>query len=118
MLVIAVLLLVAVPLAPGVIAERSAAALIRLPVESILVILVLALLPWRPARRGVALVFGVFVVVALLFAGLDAAFEYALGIHFDASDWQQVGDGLAEELTARTDLAALMTSCPLTNVKL
>ena len=93
MLVIAVLLLVAVPLAPGVIAERSAAALIRLPVESILVILVLALLPWRPARRGVALVFGVFVVVALLFAGLDAAFEYALSIHFDASDWQQVGDG-------------------------
>ena len=92
-LVLAVLLLLALPLAPGVIAQRSAAALVRLPVESILVILLLALLPWRAARRAVALVFGAFVVVALLFAGLDAAFEYALSTHFDASDWQQVGDG-------------------------
>jgi len=92
-LAIAVLLLVVIPLAPGVIVEHSAAALIRLPVESILVILVLALLPWRPARRVVALAFGAFVVVALVFAGLDAAFEYALNIHFDASDWPQVGDG-------------------------
>ena len=94
MLVVAVVLLVAVPLAPGVIAEHSAAALIRLPVESLLVILALALLPWRAARRGVAVVYGVFVMVALAFAGLDAAFEYALNTHFDASDWPQVGDGL------------------------
>jgi len=92
-LVLAVLLLLALPLAPGVIAQHSAAALVRLPVESILVILLLALLPWRAGRRAVALVFGAFVVVALLFAGLDAAFEYALSTHFDASDWQQVGDG-------------------------
>lgn len=90
---VAVLLLVAVPLAPGVIAEHSAAALIRLPVESILVILVLTLLPWRAVRRVVAVAFGAFVVVALVFAGLDAAFEYALDIHFDASDWPQVSDG-------------------------
>jgi len=92
-LVLAVLLLLVLPLAPGVIAQHSAAALARLPVESILVILLLALLPWRLGRRAVALVFGAFVVVALLFAGLDAAFEYALSTHFDASDWQQVGDG-------------------------
>ena len=87
------LLLVAVPLAPGVIAQHSAVALVRLPVESILVILVLAMLPWRAVRRAVAVIFGVFVVVALVFAGLDAAFEYALNTHFDASDWPQVGDG-------------------------
>jgi hypothetical protein len=93
LLVIAALLLVAVPLVPGVIAERSVSGLIRLPVESILVILVLTLLPWRAARRVVALAFGVLVVVALAFAGLDAAFEYALNTHFDASDWPQVGDG-------------------------
>ncbi len=89
----AVLLLVGLPLAPGVIAEHSPAAWVRLPVESILVILLLALLPWHVARRAVALAFGVFVTVALVFAGLDAAFEYALSTHFDASDWQQVGDG-------------------------
>jgi len=93
LLAIAALLLVAVPLLPGVIAQHSAAALVRLPVESILVILVLALLPWRAVRRSAALVYGAFVVVALLFAALDAAFEYALNTHFDASDWPQVGDG-------------------------
>ena len=92
-LVIAVLLLVVVPLVPGVIADRSPAALIRLPVESIVVILLLAVLPWRRVRRVVAVAYGLFVVVALVFAGLDAAFEYALDIHFDASDWQQVNDG-------------------------
>ena len=90
---LAVVLLLALPLAPGVITERSPAALVRLPVESILVILVLALLPWRAARRAVALLFGAFIVTALVFAGLDGAFEYALSTHFDASDWQQVGDG-------------------------
>ena len=92
-LVIAIILLVAVPLVPGVLAERSPAALIRLPVESIAVILVLALLPWRPVRRVVAFVFGAFVVIALVFAALDAAFEFALDIHFDATDWPQVNDG-------------------------
>ena len=92
-LVVAVILMVAVPLVPGVLAEGSPLALIRLPVESIVVILVLALLPWRPVRRAVALVYGVFVVVALVFAGLDAAFEFALDIHFDATDWPQVNDG-------------------------
>ncbi|MEO6116157.1 MAG: hypothetical protein ABIP33_07215, partial [Pseudolysinimonas sp.] len=92
-LVVAMLLLVAIPLVPGVLAAGSPAALIRLPVESILVVLVLALLPWRPARRTVAVVFGVFVAVALVFAGLDAAFEFALDIHFDATDWPQVSDG-------------------------
>ncbi|MES1212406.1 MAG: hypothetical protein ABUT11_02545, partial [Leifsonia sp.] len=55
--------------------------------------LAIALLPWRPLRRAVAVGYGGFVVVALLFAGLDAAFEYALDIHFDASDWPQIGDG-------------------------
>lgn len=92
-LVTAVLLLIAVPLVPGVVSQHSATALVRLPVESILVILVLALLPWRAVRRVVALAYGVFVVVALVFSALDAAFEYALSTHFDASDWGQVSDG-------------------------
>jgi hypothetical protein len=91
--VIALLLMIAVPLVPGVLASGSPLALIRLPVESLVVVLLLALLPWRPLRRAVAVVYGLFVVVALAFAGLDAAFEYALDIHFDASDWPQVGDG-------------------------
>jgi len=92
-LTIALLLMVAVPLVPGVLASGSPLALVRLPVESLVVVLLLALLPWRPARRVVAVVYGAFVVVALAFAGLDAAFEYAVDIHFDASDWPQVSDG-------------------------
>jgi len=92
-LVVALLILVALPLVPGVLAAGSPLALIRIPVESLLVVLLLALLPWRAVRRVVAAVFGAFVVVALVFAGLDAAFEYALDIHFDATDWPQVSDG-------------------------
>ncbi|MES1212130.1 MAG: hypothetical protein ABUT11_01140, partial [Leifsonia sp.] len=92
-LVIALVLMVAVPLLPGLLASGSPLALIRLPGESLVVVLLLALLPWRPVRRAFAVVYGAFVVVALVFAGLDAAFEYALDIHFDASDWVQVGDG-------------------------
>ncbi|MEO6533995.1 MAG: CDP-alcohol phosphatidyltransferase [Pseudolysinimonas sp.] len=90
---VALVLMAAVPLVPGVLSAGSPLALIRLPVESLVVMLVLALLPWRAARRVVAVVYGVFVVVALVFAGLDAAFEYAVAIHFDATDWAQVNDG-------------------------
>ena len=89
----AIVLLVAVPLIPGVVATGSPAALVRLPVESIIAVLLLAVLPWRTVRIAVAGVFGAFVVVALLLAGLDAAFEYALDTHFDPNDWKQIGDG-------------------------
>jgi hypothetical protein len=92
--VVAIVLLVALPLLPGVLAAGSPAALFRLPVESIITILLLALLPWRSARIAVAILFGAFVVVALVLAGLDRAFEYALDVHFDPNDWRQVGDGL------------------------
>ncbi|MEO5921570.1 MAG: CDP-alcohol phosphatidyltransferase [Pseudolysinimonas sp.] len=91
--VVAIVLLVALPLLPGVLATGSPAALVRLPVESVIAILVLALVPWRPARTVIAAVFGAFVVVALALAGLDAAFRYALDVHFDPNDWRQVGDG-------------------------
>jgi hypothetical protein len=91
-LVIAVLLLVAVPLVPGVLADGSPAALIRLPAESIVVLLLLAVLPWRPARVVVAVAFGLLIVVALILAGIDAGFESVLHIHFDPLAWQQLGD--------------------------
>jgi hypothetical protein len=92
-LVVAIVALVAIPLLPGVLSAGSPAALFRIPVESVVVILVLTLLPWRPARIGVAVAFGAFVVVALAIAGLDTAFRYALDVPFDPNDWQQVGDG-------------------------
>lgn len=90
---VAIALLVAVPLLPGVLAAGSGVALFRLPVESIVALLVLVVLPWRVVRIVVAILFAAFVVVALVLAGLDAAFRYALDVHFDPNDWQQVGDG-------------------------
>ena len=92
-LALAIVLLVAVPLVPGVFEGGSPAGLIRLPIESIIAVLVLSLVPWRPARIGIAIVYGVVVVAALLLAAIDAAFQYALDVPFDLSDWQQVGDG-------------------------
>ncbi|MFF1877903.1 CDP-alcohol phosphatidyltransferase [Leifsonia sp. NPDC058230] len=91
-LVIAVVLLVAVPLVPGVLADGSPAALIRLPVESIVVLLLLAVLPWRAARVMVAVAFGLLVVAAVVLAGIDAGFESVLDTHFDPLDWQRLGD--------------------------
>jgi hypothetical protein len=91
-LVIAVVLLVAVPLVPGVLAEGSAAAFIRMPAESIAVLLLLAVLPWRPSRVVVGAAFGLFIVVALVLAGIDAGFESVLDTHFDPLDWQRLGD--------------------------
>jgi hypothetical protein len=90
---LAIALLVSVPLLPGVLAAGSVVALFRLPVESILAVLLLVVLPWRAARIVVVILFAAFVVVALALAGLDAAFRYALDVHFDPNDWQQVGDG-------------------------
>jgi hypothetical protein len=90
--VVAVLLLVVVPLVPGALADGSPAPLIRIPVESIIVLLLLALLPWRPARVVVAVGFGVVIVVALILAGIDAGYRSVLDIPFDPLDWQQLGD--------------------------
>jgi hypothetical protein len=92
-LVIALVLMIAVPLAPAVIASGSPLAFVRIPVESLVVIIVLALLPWRVVRIVVSAAYGVFVVAALVLAGLSAAFEYALGRQFDVTDLPQVSDG-------------------------
>ena len=91
-LVVAVLILVEVPLAPAAITHGSPAPLIGLPVESIIVLALLVLLPWRVARVVVAVGFGVLVVVALVLAAIDSGYRTVLDIHFDPLDWQQLGD--------------------------
>ena len=91
-LVLAVLLLVEVPLVPGAIAQGSPARLIGLPVESIVVLALLCLVPWRAARGVVAVGFGLVVVLALVLAGIDAGYRSVLDIAFDPLDWQQLGD--------------------------
>ncbi len=109
-LVIAVAALVAVPLVPGVLGGGSPAALIRLPAESLVALLLLAVTPWRPARVVISAVFGFLVVVGLLLAGIDASFESALDIHFDPLDWQQLGDAFG---VFRDSVGALAASALL-----
>ncbi|WP_203580273.1 CDP-alcohol phosphatidyltransferase [Microbacterium hibisci] len=88
----AVAVLITLPLVPGVFADGSAWSLIRLPAESILILLILALVPWRMPRIALATGFGVFVGIAILLAGIDSGYEAALGIRFVPLDWPQLGD--------------------------
>ncbi|MGN6742905.1 MAG: CDP-alcohol phosphatidyltransferase [Amnibacterium sp.] len=89
---LAAVVLIAVPLLPGVIASGSAIGLLRLPVEAPIVVLLLALLPWRAARAAVAAAFGAVETLALLLGSVDAAYESVLAVHFDPADWRQLGD--------------------------
>src|SRR4029453_8489059 len=91
-LVVAIILLAVVPLVPGALADGSPAALIGLPAESIVVLLLLWSLPRPPARVVVAAGFGVVIVIALVLAGIDAGYEAVLDISFDPLDWQQLGE--------------------------
>jgi hypothetical protein len=89
---LAIVLLVVAPLVPGVIATGSALALLRVPFESVVIVLVLALVPWRSLRIVLASVFGAFIVIAIVLAGVDFGYETVLDAHFDPVDWQQLGD--------------------------
>ena len=62
----AIAALVVLPLIPGVLATGSIADLVRIPVESIVALLVLALISWRMLRLAVATAFGGFVARAVL----------------------------------------------------
>lgn len=91
---LSVLTLFVLPLAPGLIGSGSALALLRIPVESILAIGVLVLLPWRWAWRILAAVVAIVVVMAALSAALDRAFTTSIGRPFDVvSGWSELVDG-------------------------
>jgi hypothetical protein len=88
----AVTLLVAVPLIPGLLAGVGGTGLVRIPVESLVIVLLLALVPSRGVRVALAAAFGLFVTLALVLAGIDRGYQAALGIHFVPLDWPQLGD--------------------------
>ena len=102
----AIVLLAVLPLIPGAFATGSVAGLARIPVESLVVLLVLAVIPWRMPRLAVAVIFGVFVAVAVLLAGVDRGYEAALGIHFVPLDWPQIGDAYGVVAAAIGELPA------------
>ena len=93
--------LVILPLVPGVLAAGSPIALLALPVESIAVLLCCSAIRAPVVRRVIA-VFGVVVVVAIVVAALDLAFEWTVDRPFSpVDDWSGVvsAAGVVEDAT-------------------
>jgi phosphatidylglycerophosphate synthase len=68
--------------------------LLRLPVEAVLLVGV-ALLPWRRARRLAAAAIGVVLAATVVTTILDVGFEKVLDRPFDpVADWVYLGDGV------------------------
>lgn len=92
---VAVAALLMLPLAPALIEAGnlpSSWGLVGVPVESLLVLLLLVVVPGRIPRGVLAGLFGAFVTAALVLAGVDRGFRSALGTGFIATDWPQLGD--------------------------
>ncbi|MRH30080.1 hypothetical protein GH740_12270 [Microbacterium sp. SYP-A9085] len=107
-LALALVLLVALPVVPGIVATGSPAA--RIPGESLVVLLLLAVTPWRRLRIGLASAFAVFVVVAIAVAGIDRGFRIVLGNRFDPLDWPLIGSalGVASDSIGAASVAVLV----------
>lgn len=88
----AVVLLIALPLLPGAIATGSMRGLVAIPAESLVILLLLAVVPSRRIRVVLAGVFGVFVCLAVVLAAIDRGYDAALGTRFVPLDWPQLGD--------------------------
>jgi len=92
---IATAVLVVLPLVPGLlVTDRSAAGtpgLVGIPGESLLVVLLLVIVPWRALRRVLAGIFGALVTAALVFGGIDRGFRATVGTPFALVDWPQLG---------------------------
>jgi len=94
--VAAVAALLLAPLAAGVIVTGSPWALIGLPLESLVAVILIVALPGRRTRTIVAGVFAVVVVAGLLVALLDTAFEATIGRPFDiAEDATAIGSAVS-----------------------
>lgn len=92
--VLSVVVIVLACLAPGLIASDSPLALLRLPLEAVLALAVLVLLPRRAARRIVAVAVAVLLVLAALLSALDRVFTATVGRPFDpVSGWPELSDG-------------------------
>ncbi|WP_426626161.1 CDP-alcohol phosphatidyltransferase [Leifsonia sp. McL0607] len=80
--------------APGLIDSGSPLALARLPIECVLALVVLILLPWRWARRTVAILLAVLLVTVTILATLDRVFLATVGRPFDVvSGWSELVNG-------------------------
>lgn len=83
---VAVTALLVVPLVPGALTAQRPAALVGLPAESIVVILVLLAVAYRPGRVIAAGAFGAFVVGAVVMAALDLGFRATIDRPFNVTE--------------------------------
>jgi hypothetical protein len=81
-------------LAPGIISSGSALALVRVPLEAVLALVILAVLPWTIIRRVISILFAIVFVATILSAGLDRGFKLNVGAAFNVvTGWPELVDG-------------------------
>ncbi len=104
--------------------------LVRLPVETLLLVGV-ALLPWQRTQRGVAIVLGVVLGVVVVLKAFDVGFEKFLDRPFDPTvDWVYLGPGVgvlgdsigvtaarATAVAAAVVVAAVLVLLPLATIR-
>ncbi len=78
-------------IAPGLISSGSALALLRVPLEALCALVILAVLPWAPARRVVASLAAMIFVITILSAALNRGFVAAIGRPFNVmTGWPEL----------------------------
>ena len=106
--VLSALTVFVIAVTPGVVASGSALALVRLPLDAVVALVVLAFLPWRGGRRIVASIVAVLFVLAAIGAALDRAFTATVGQPFDVvTGWPELVDGYGVVRDAAGPFAAL-----------
>ncbi len=77
--------------APGLITSGDALALLRVPLEAIVALVILAVLPWASARRVVASLAAMVFIASILSAALDRGFVSAVGEPFNVmTSWPEL----------------------------
>ena len=117
-------------LAPGLISSGSALALLRVPLEAPLALVILAILPWARARRVVASLTAMAFVTTILSAALDRGFLSAVGQPFNVvTGWPELvsaygvlsdstGPAVAAVIVGLVVLAAVVVVAVLTRALL
>jgi hypothetical protein len=80
---VAVALVVALPLVPGIVGGHASAGALRIPVEALVVVVLATVLPWRWSRIALSVVFAIALTLAIALAVLDAIFETIVDRPFD-----------------------------------
>ncbi|MDQ1570939.1 MAG: hypothetical protein QOF79_1613, partial [Actinomycetota bacterium] len=95
-------------LAPGLISSGSALALIRIPLESVVALAILAALPWPVVRRIVAILISIIFVTSIVSAALDRGFETNVGQKFNVvTGWPELVDAYGVLSDSTGPVAAL-----------